>query len=69
MTLPPTTLLPNGELEITRKLPVPTAEATPTDADVTASYSQLVTGHGREWFNERAQTQGIDLQERIHCQF
>jgi hypothetical protein len=68
-TLPPTKLLPNGDLEITRKLPVPTAEAPPTDADVTASYSQLVTGQGREWFNERAHTHGIDLLERIHCQF
>ncbi len=69
VTLPPTTLLPNGELEITRKLPVPTAETPSTDADVTASYSFLVTDQGREWFNERAHTHGIDLEERIHCQF
>ena len=69
-TLPPTKLLPNGDLpEETRRVSLPMTEGASTDGDVTNTYSQLVTSGGRLAFNARAVAQGIDLSERIHSQF
>jgi hypothetical protein len=69
VTLPPTRLLPKREPEITREIPAIPPAGTPEPPDVTRTYSQLVTSNGREWFDTRARAHGIDLAERIHCQF
>ncbi len=68
-TMPPTRLLPNGELpEVTRRMVPPTAPAD-GGGDVTRGHLLLVTGQGREAFDARAAAHGIDLAERINCQF
>ena len=38
-------------------------------SDVTQVRCELITVHGRDWFDARALSKGIDLDERINCQF